>query len=100
MGRSTDLRVVGGVGILPRPPEREAPPSPGAPPSEREAWALLLAVDGLGPAGFGALLLAHGTALAVLEAARHSQAAGSLGRIAADAEGRPGAAGAIGRALV
>jgi DNA processing protein len=58
-------------------------------PSEREAWAILLSVHGLGPAGFGALLAAHGTARALLAAAARSGAAARFARIAAEVDGRP-----------
>ena len=37
--------------------------------TERQAWAVLTSVDGLGPVGFGALLAAFGSGRAVLEAA-------------------------------
>ena len=56
--------------------------------SEREAWALLMSVHGLGPKGFAALLAAYGTGRAVLEAAGRRGAAARFNRIAADAEGR------------
>ncbi|MEA2546355.1 MAG: hypothetical protein QOI09_1628, partial [Chloroflexota bacterium] len=38
-------------------------------PTEAEAWALLLTVTGLGPAGLGALLSEHGGGRAILAAA-------------------------------
>ena len=38
-------------------------------PSEREAWALLLSVTGLGPAGLGSLLAEFGSGSAILSAA-------------------------------
>jgi DNA processing protein len=37
--------------------------------TEREAWAVLVSVSGLGPVGFGALLRRFGTGLAILERA-------------------------------
>ena len=40
-----------------------------APLTERQAWAVLTWVDGLGPVGFGALVRAFGSGRAVLEAA-------------------------------
>jgi DNA processing protein len=39
-------------------------------PTEREAWAILAAADGIGPVTFGILLARYGTARAVLRAAR------------------------------
>jgi DNA processing protein len=55
-------------------------PVPAADDAEREAWAILAAVDGLGPIGFAALLARYGTARAVLaDAAR----AGAPARLAA-----------------
>ena len=47
-------------------------PGAPAPPrrlTERQAWALLVSVDGLGPVGFGALLRRFGSGLGILEAA-------------------------------
>ena len=60
-----------------------------APPTEPESWAILLSVDGLGPAGFGALLAAFGSGLAIVDAAGRRGAAGRFARIAADGDGRP-----------
>jgi DNA processing protein len=57
-------------------------------PSETEAWALLLSVDGLGPAAFGALLEAYGTGHAILAAASRRGAAASFAAITAAAQGR------------
>src|SRR5829696_5254201 len=57
-------------------------------PDEREAWAILLSVRGLGPAGFGALLAAYGTGLAIIEAATRRGGAGRFARIASDGDGR------------
>lgn len=49
-----------------------APPGTGiVTPAERDAWAVLAAIDGLGPVGFAALLARYGSALTILaEAAR------------------------------
>ncbi len=58
------------------------------PPTEREAWALLLSIDGLGPAAFGALLGAYGGGLAILETASRRGAAGAFAAVAAAAQGR------------
>ena len=56
-------------------------------PTEREAWALLLAVDGLGPAGFGALVSATAPRWPCWtrqrDGARPRGSAGSLGRVTA-----------------
>jgi DNA processing protein len=41
--------------------------------SERDAWAVLATVDGLGPAAFAVLLAGHGTAAQVLEVARSAR---------------------------
>src|SRR5258705_8762332 len=59
-----------------------------APPDEREAWAVLLSVHGLGPAGFGALLAAYGSGRAILAAASLRGAAARFARIAAEGDGR------------
>jgi len=54
-------------------PGRVTPATPtlrgAAPLTERQAWAVLTWVDGLGPVGFGALLRAFGSGRAVLDAA-------------------------------
>ena len=39
-------------------------------PSEREAWALLLSIDGLGPAGFGGLVATFGSGGGILDGCR------------------------------
>jgi DNA processing protein len=59
-----------------------------SPPGEREAWAVLLSVHGLGPAGFGALLAAYGSGRAILAAAGLRGAAARFARIAAEGDGR------------
>jgi DNA processing protein len=46
--------------------------------SEREAWAVLVSVSGLGPVGFGALLRRFGTGLAILERATRPGGPGEL----------------------
>ena len=56
--------------------------------TEAEAWALLLSVDGLGPAGFGGLLAAYGSGRSILEAAPRRGAARSFAAIVAAAQGR------------
>src|SRR5690349_8384662 len=45
-----------------RPPRTAADRS-----AERDAWAVLAAVDGLGPVGFGLLLRRYGSGVAILE---------------------------------
>jgi DNA processing protein len=69
-------------------------------PTEEEAWALLLSVDGLGPAGFGALLLAHGSGRDILAAARRPQAATTFARIASGADGRTAFGPRVGEGIV
>ena len=68
-------------------PPATAPPATD-PPDEREAWAVVLSAHGLGPAGFGALLAAYGSARAILAAASLRGAAARFARIAAEADGR------------
>ncbi|HEX5015427.1 MAG TPA: DNA-processing protein DprA [Candidatus Limnocylindrales bacterium] len=46
--------------------------------TERQAWAVLTAVNGLGPVGFGALLRVFGSGRAILDAARRPGAGGRL----------------------
>jgi DNA processing protein len=46
--------------------------------TERQAWALLTSVDGLGPVGFGALLRRFGSGRAILETALWPDAIGRL----------------------
>lgn len=69
-------------------------------PSEPEAWAILLSADGLGPAGFAALLAEFGSGRGVLDAAGRPRAAGRLARIVAEVEGRAPFAQEIGQAIV
>jgi DNA processing protein len=57
-------------------------------PTEAEAWALLLTVTGLGPAGLGALLSEHGGGRAILAAATRPGAAAAFAATAAAADGR------------
>jgi DNA processing protein len=68
-----------GVGVAgpagPRPVEM-----PAATSSEREAWAILAAVDGLGPVGFAALLARYGSARVILDEASRP---GAVARLAA-----------------
>jgi DNA processing protein len=46
--------------------------------SERDAWAILTCVDGLGPVGMGALLERYGSGVAILREASQPGAAGKL----------------------
>ena len=69
-------------------------------PTEPEAWAILLAASGLGPAGFGALLAAFGSGTGILDAAGRPGAAARFARIAAEAEGRHAFGTDVGRAIV
>src|SRR3954451_19556890 len=55
---------------------------------EREAWAVLASVDGLGPVGFHALLRAHGTARGILDAAERRRAATDFAAIIGEEDGR------------
>ena len=59
-----------------------------APPSEREAWALLLSVDGLGPAGFGGLVATFGSGGGILAAAARTGASRAIARAVAAGQGR------------
>ena len=64
-------------------PDPDAP-SPRARPwaptdDERDAWAILSAVHGIGPVAFGALLARYGSALAIL---REASSPGGVGRLA------------------
>lgn len=71
-----------------------------AEPSEREAWALMMSVDGLGPAAFGALLAAYRTGRELLRASSRRGAAASFGAIAAAAQGRLAADPGLGERIV
>jgi DNA processing protein len=71
-----------------------------SPPDEREAWAVLLSVHGLGPAGFGALLGAYGSGRAILAAASLRGAAARFARIAAEGDRRPPFREPVGEGIV
>jgi len=66
---------------------------------ERDAWAVLAAVRGLGPVGFGRLLRRHGSASAVLELARSGRGVAALvaAGLAADAPAESGTGPSPGR---
>ncbi len=70
LGVGTD-GPVGGASALagPDPGGAAAPLRHVMDPTEREAWAVLATVDGLGPAAFAIILARHGTARAILEIA-------------------------------
>ena len=72
----------------------------GGDPDEHEAWALLLSVNGLGPAGFGALLAAYGSGQAILAAATRHGAATRLTRIVAEVAGRARDGVTVGEGIV
>ena len=68
--------------------------------TEAEAWALLLTVRGLGPAGLGALLREHGGGRAILAAASRPGAAAGFAATAASADGRTAFTLPVGQAIV
>jgi DNA processing protein len=69
-------------------------------PDESEAWAVLLAVHGLGPARFGALLAVYGSGRAILAAASRPRAATRFGRIVGEVDGRPLEGVTVGEGIV
>jgi DNA processing protein len=69
-------------------------------PSEAESWALLLSIERLGPAAFGALLAAYGSGRGILEAAGRRGAAASFSAIVSAAYRRPGPVEPIGERIV
>src|SRR3954449_8798190 len=77
---------------------RSRPPAVPA-TDERQAWAVLASVDGLGPAGFHALLRAHGTASAILEASERPGATRDFAAIIGEEDGRRPAPGEIADAI-
>jgi DNA processing protein len=66
--------------------------------TDAEAWALLLTVPGLGPARYGALLAAFGSAPAILKAA-HGPGATRIAAIVAESGGRKADGAVIAQAL-
>src|SRR4029453_18155726 len=81
VGRAGPIAIVAGAAEPAPAPARPTPP-PGAlgPPdrprlTERQAWAVLTSVEGLGPVGFGALLRRFGSGQAILAAAPRPGAA-------------------------
>jgi DNA processing protein len=79
---------------------RPEPSTPTPVPEERDAWAVLAGVHGLGPVGFGTLLRRYGSARAIL---RDAAAPGGPARLAAepldDAEAGQGARSSVGPAV-
>ncbi len=72
-----------------KPPELSAAPAVGMDGSERDAWAVLTCVDGLGPVGMAALLRRYGSGVAIL---REASGPGGARRLSAPiAEGEDGA---------
>jgi DNA processing protein len=69
---------------------RPAQPATTSGSAERDAWAVLAGVSGLGPVGFAALLRTYGSGLAIL---REATSPGGTGRLAAvkNYDGDPGA---------
>jgi DNA processing protein len=77
VGQAGPIGLLAGAGEPARPEQvtREPGPlvrRPGL--SERQAWAVLSSVSGLGPVGLGALLRHFGSGLEILEAALHPRA--------------------------
>ncbi len=68
--------------------------------AEAEAWAVLLSVNGLGPARFGALLAAYGSGRAILAAAPRRRAVSQFAQVIGAVDGRPAEARAIGEGIV
>ena len=73
-----------------RPPR---PPAPRPAQAERDAWAVLAGVNGLGPVGFGVLLRRYGSAVAILAEA---MSPGGLARLAAPDQDTPAATATAG----
>ena len=71
----------------------------GPEPTEREAWALLLSVERLGPAAFGGLLASYGSGIGILAAATRRGAPAAFSAIVAAAQGRRQADPEIGRRI-
>jgi DNA processing protein len=102
LGRRPALRIVAAADPAARHDDTasSAAPGTGDAPDEPEAWAVLLSVHGLGPAGFGALLAAYGSGRAILAAAGLRGAAARFARIVADGERRPPFREPVGEGIV
>ena len=74
----------GGTRAVSRP---GAPPAGGVAPAERDAWVVLVGVEGVGPVSFGRLVAAFGTAEAVLAAARGPASSAVLVAATTDGDG-------------
>ena len=88
--------TTGPTGVASMEPGRRRPDSPHPSPSaadprpradERDAWAVLAGVRGLGPVGFGALLARYGTAIAILREAASVGGTARLADVLNDLEG-------------
>lgn len=66
---------------------------------ERDAWAVLAGVRGLGPVGFGALLRRYGSAIAILREAASAGGPARMAEVAGDLDGVPSANDAVSEAL-
>jgi DNA processing protein len=75
-------------------------PAAAADPTEAEAWALLLCVEGVGPATHAAVLRTYGTALGALEAARRPDAAARFAALPGEDGARPAFDPGVAAALV
>lgn len=76
------VSATGPIGMTGTPAVLAGAPTTSAPSShERNAWAVLVAVDGLGPVSFGALLARYGSGMAIL---REAATSGGIGRLAAE----------------
>jgi len=91
MRRPADVLGVSASGPVGASAEHVATPSAGSSNQpgdiERNAWAVLSAVDDLGPVGFEALLARYGTALAIL---REASSPGGVARLGAAPPARDG----------
>ena len=99
--RSSDVLGVSATGPTGVAADEEPSPAPATPEqvaglprsvpaaAERDAWAVLAGVRGLGPVGFGALLRRYGSAIAIL---REAASAGGPARLAEAAATSRGAA--------
>jgi DNA processing protein len=84
VGRAGPIGMVASA-VEPAPAPERLTPMPGAMAiadrprlTERQAWAVLTTIAGLGPVGFGALLRRFGSGLAILETARRPGAVSRL----------------------
>ena len=75
------------VGVGGQPGATDVEPGWSVGPSERDAWAVLTSVDGLGPVGMSALLRRYGSGVAILREASRPDAARHL--TAASGDGEP-----------